>query len=144
MTARLALASLLFACGFEQSNAIDLAPVEGMPVELKNVRMAESFYALIGERTASFSSTDDANAIGVAWDTHVVGKAADYSGTSAKLVCRVGEHTIASRLATDANNQLASAPVGTKFEHRDTFPPTPFAEGIPTVCESTIYYTVAP
>jgi hypothetical protein len=131
------------ACGFKQSNAIDLAPVAGMPVELSNVRMAESLYALLPGKT-SFSSSDGPNAIGIAYDVNVVAAAPQYAGVSAQLACRVGEHTIVSRLASDASNRLATSAVGTKLEQRDTFPPTPFLDAIPEVCETTIYYAVVP
>jgi hypothetical protein len=138
------LALVAVGCGFKQSNAIDLAQVEGSPVRLANVRMAESLFASLGGGSASFSSSDKANAIGIAYDVHVTAEAKPYSGVSARLACRVGDRTVVGRFGTDASNRLASAEIGTTFEERDTFPPTPFAAEIPKVCETTLYYTVAP
>jgi hypothetical protein len=141
----LAIALAAIACGFKQSNSIDLEQVEGMPVELANVRMAESLVVGLGPGgSASFSSSDRANAIGVSYEAHVVDKAAQYSGVTAQLACRVADHTIVSRIGTDASNQLAAAEVGTKLEGHETFPPTPFADAIPSVCETTLYYSIAP
>ncbi len=134
----------LSACGNKETNALDLAQVEGMPVRLTNVRMVESRYASLGGGSVTISSGDGPNAIGIAYDVHVVGQAAQHSGVSAQLACRVGEHTIVSRLATDASNQLAASAVGAKLDGHETFPPTPFGTGIPTVCEATLWYTIAP
>jgi hypothetical protein len=132
------------ACGFEESNALDLPRVQGSPVELRNVRMAESLFASLGAAPTKLSSSDGPNAIGIAYDVHVVDAAAPYSGVSAQLACRVGEHTVLSRLATDASGQLAAAAEGSTLEGRETFPPTPFSSEIPSVCETTLYYTIAP
>jgi hypothetical protein len=141
---RVLFAVVLVGCGFEQSNAIDLKPAPGMPVELKNVRMAEVLSAMLGAGPATFSSADGPNAISIAYDAHLVAEPAEHSGTTAQLACRVGEHTIVSALATDASFELAKAEVGTKLEQRETFFPTPFGVGIPTVCETTLYYSISP
>jgi hypothetical protein len=143
--ARLALMPVLvLACGYDESNAIDLPRVEGVPVQLVHVRMAESRAAVLGSMPTTLSSGDAANAIGIAYDVRVVDAAPDHAGVSARLVCRLGEHAVASPLATDASNRLAAAAPGTVLEERTTFLPTPLSTGIPEVCETTLYYTIAP
>lgn len=138
------LSALVLACGYEQSNAIDLPRVEGVPVQLVHVRMAESRASVLGSTPTTLSSGDAANAIGIAYDVRVVDAAPDHAGVSARLVCRLGEHAVASPLATDATNRLAAAAPGTVLEERTTFLPTPLFQGIPEVCETTLYYTIAP
>src|SRR5688500_10025015 len=105
MTARSTLVplALALACGFDQSNAVDLDPVPGMPVQLENVRMAELFSAQLGAGTMRMTSTDDANAIGIAYDVKVVAQAPDHAGVSAQLTCMVGEWAVKTIFATDAS-----------------------------------------
>jgi len=137
------LSCAALACRFDQSNAIDLPRTEGVPVELKNVRMAESLAAPLGPLPTTFSSSD-ANAIGIAFDVHLLEAAPHYAGVSARIACRVGEHTIVAPMASDASDRLATAEVGSRFEERTTFMPMPFSNGIPDVCETTLVYTIAP
>lgn len=140
-----AFALLSVACGgFPQSNAIDLPRTDGVPVELKNVRMAESLAATLGPIPTTFSSSSGSNAIGVAFDVHVVDAAPQYAGVSARIACRIGDHTVVAPMAMDANNRLATAALGTKLEERTTFMPTPLSSAIPEVCEATLFYTIAP
>jgi hypothetical protein len=137
------LSCAALACGFEQSNAIDLPRTDGVPVELKNVRMAESLAVPLGPLRTTFSSSR-ANAIGIAFDVHVLDAAPHHTGVWARIACHVGEHTIVMPMATDASDRLATVAVGSTFEERTTFMPMPFSNGIPDVCETTLVYTIAP
>jgi hypothetical protein len=131
------------ACGFEQSNAVDLAPVDGIPVKVVDVRMRETLVAGLGSTPVTLSSDSKPNTRGLVFVAEVTGEAAPYASVSAQMVCRAGEHTIAGMFAVNANRDLEGQHVGTRVEGSAMFEPSSFVDGVPSTCEGRIYYTDA-
>lgn len=126
------------------SNSINLEPVENAPVQVVNITMRHSVTAVLGAAPVKLTSSTPVNAIGVQYEAKATGPAEEHSAVDARLVCRVGEHTIATPLAHDASNTLHSASVGSLVSGSTTLLPSVFQDAIPTVCEAEFFYAVQP
>lgn len=126
------------------SNSIDLEPVENAPVQVVNITMRHSVTAVLGGEPVKLSSSTPVNAIGVRYEAKATGPADEHSAVDARLVCRVGDHTISTLLAHDASNALHSASVGSLVSGTTTLLPSVFQDTIPTVCEAEFFYSVQP
>ncbi|MCA9707796.1 MAG: hypothetical protein KDK70_18235, partial [Myxococcales bacterium] len=135
----------LVGCGnFWTSNTVDLAAVEGAPVKISQVKMRHSRMIGLSSTPATFSSGDGPNAVGVEFSVDKVSQTQPHAGVAARLSCRVGDRVVVAPVAHDASDRLASLAAGASLTGSETFPPSPFAAQIPSICQADLLYMVRP